>query len=164
MGDELAGVVVQQPFAAPGTPFPPPPYVRSAGRPKNAPRPVAAVHRDRADGIVGLQSALDEEHRPADQDSGCAGDRSGDEGAPRGNRDQPGERPAPLASIEGSGVPYFIHMYNIAPMLPAAPASMVLVAITPMRRSDPARVDPGLNPNHLKQREDECPNQRRRIL
>src|SRR2546428_12360864 len=59
---------------------------------------------------------------------------------------------APFASMDGSGLPYLSHRYSIAVMPPAAPASMVLVAITPMRRSDPARVDPGLNPNHPKHR------------
>ena len=59
---------------------------------------------------------------------------------------------APFAIIEGSGLPYLLHMYSIAVTLPAAPASMVFVAITPMRRSDPASVEPGLKPNHPKHR------------
>ena len=59
---------------------------------------------------------------------------------------------APFAIIDGSGLSYLSHMYNIAVMLPAAPASMVLVAITPMRRSDPAKVEPALKPNHPKAR------------
>src|SRR5881296_773584 len=59
---------------------------------------------------------------------------------------------APFASMDGSGLSYLIHMYSIAVMLPAAPASMVLVAITPMRRSEPASVEPALKPNHPKAR------------
>src|SRR5213594_2219205 len=36
---------------------------------------------------------------------------------------------APLAIIEGSGFPYLNHMYSMAVMLPAAPASIVFVEI-----------------------------------
>src|SRR5436190_1422250 len=63
-------------------------------------------------------------------------------------------RPAsvPFANIEGSGLSYLIHMYSIAVMLPAAPASIVFVAMTPMRKSEPASVEPALKPNHPKAR------------
>src|SRR2546427_3004376 len=54
----------------------------------------------------------------------------------------------PLAIIEGSGLPYLNHMYSIEVIPPAAPASIVFVAMTPMRRSDPASVEPALKPNH----------------
>src|SRR5213083_2480039 len=54
----------------------------------------------------------------------------------------------PLAIIEGSGLPYLNHMYSIDVIPPAAPASIVFVAMTPMRRSDPASVEPALKPNH----------------
>ncbi len=37
-------------------------------------------------------------------------------------------------------------------MLPAAPASIVFAAMTAMRESEPASVEPALNPNHPKQR------------
>src|SRR2546430_7910730 len=59
-------------------------------------------------------------------------------------------RPAsvPFAIIEGSGLPYLSHMYSIDVTPPAAPASIVFVAITPMRTSEPASVEPALNPNH----------------
>src|SRR5947209_3132645 len=40
----------------------------------------------------------------------------------------------------------------MADMPPAAPASMVFVATTAMRESEPASVDPALKPNHPKQR------------
>src|SRR5437016_13333879 len=53
----------------------------------------------------------------------------------------------PFAIIEGSGLPYLNHMYSIDVIPPAAPASIVFVAMTPMRRSEPASVDPALNPN-----------------
>src|SRR5213592_3075570 len=58
----------------------------------------------------------------------------------------------PLAIIDGSGLPYLSHMYSIDVIPPAAPASIVFVAMTPMRRSEPASVDPALNPNHPKAR------------
>ena len=58
----------------------------------------------------------------------------------------------PFASIDGSGLPYLRHTYSIAVSPPAAPASIVFVAMTPMRRSEPASVDPALNPNHPKAR------------
>src|SRR5207249_4768393 len=58
----------------------------------------------------------------------------------------------PFASIDGSGLPYLSHTYSIAVALPAAPASIVFVAMTPMRRSEPANVDPALKPNHPKAR------------
>src|SRR2546430_1274928 len=43
-------------------------------------------------------------------------------------------RPAsvPFASIEGSGLPYLIHMYTIAVMPPAAPASIGVIATNTM--------------------------------
>src|SRR2546428_9222311 len=57
-----------------------------------------------------------------------------------------------FATSAGSGLPYFRHTYSIAVTPPAAPASIVFVAMTPMRRSEPASVDPALNPNHPKAR------------
>src|SRR2546429_9418896 len=54
----------------------------------------------------------------------------------------------PFAIIEGSGLPYLSHMYSIEVTPPAAPASIVFVAMTPMRRPEPASVEPALNPNH----------------
>ena len=63
-------------------------------------------------------------------------------------------RPAsmPFAIIEGSGFPNFRIMRTIAARAPPAEASMVLVATTAMRRSVPARVEPGLKPNQPKAR------------
>src|SRR5258706_15262495 len=58
----------------------------------------------------------------------------------------------PFASIDGSGLPYLSHTYSIAVIPPAAPASIVFVAMTPMRRSEPANVDPALKPNQPKAR------------
>ena len=56
----------------------------------------------------------------------------------------------PFASIDGSGLPYFIHTQAIAEIAPAAPASIVFVATTPMRTSVPASVEPALKPNQPK--------------
>src|SRR5213075_2547765 len=58
----------------------------------------------------------------------------------------------PFASIDGSGLPYLSHTYSIAVSPPAAPASIVFVAMTAMRTSEPASVDPALKPNHPKAR------------
>ena len=52
--------------------------------------------------------------------------------------------------MEASGLPYRIHMYNIAEMPPAIPASMVFTATEPIRSAplpDAPSVEPGLNPN-----------------
>ncbi len=58
-------------------------------------------------------------------------------------------RPAsmPLASMLGSGLPNLVQTYSIAVKAPAAPASMVFTAMTAMRRSPPASVEPALKPN-----------------
>src|SRR5260370_40789343 len=56
----------------------------------------------------------------------------------------------PLAVIVGSGLPFDQHMYSIALSDAAAPASIVLTAMRPMRRAplpEAARVLPGLKPN-----------------
>src|SRR5437879_12945617 len=58
----------------------------------------------------------------------------------------------PLAIMLGSGLPKRAHMKNIAKIAPDADASMVLTAITEIRRSPPASVLPGLKPNHPKAR------------
>src|SRR5258708_28663895 len=57
---------------------------------------------------------------------------------------------SPLPDMEASGFLYRSHMYNMAPKLPAIPASMVFTAMEPMRRlpfPDAPNVEPGLNPN-----------------
>src|SRR5437588_9462170 len=59
-------------------------------------------------------------------------------------------RPAniPLHIIEGSG--FLVrnhHIHNVAPTAPVAEASIVFTATTAIRRSVPARVQPGLKPN-----------------
>src|SRR5438045_541516 len=62
---------------------------------------------------------------------------------------KPASRPLPL--IEASGLPYRIHMYSMAEIPPAIPASIVFTATDPIRSAplpDAPRVDPGLNPNH----------------
>src|SRR6267142_2883664 len=54
----------------------------------------------------------------------------------------------PLNIIEGSG--FFVrthHIHNVAAKAAVAEASMVLTATTAIRRSVPASVEPGLNPN-----------------
>src|SRR5581483_6788937 len=58
-------------------------------------------------------------------------------------------RPAsmPLQHMLGSGLPLRHHIHKHEPRHPVAEASMVLVATTAMRRSVPANVEPGLNPN-----------------
>ncbi len=53
----------------------------------------------------------------------------------------------PFAIIDGSGFPNFHIMKSIAVIAPPAEASIVFVATTPMRRSVPASVEPGLKPN-----------------
>src|SRR5262245_40564557 len=53
----------------------------------------------------------------------------------------------PLIIMLMSGLPYLLHMQNIATIAPEAEASIVLTAITEMRRSAPASVLPGLKPN-----------------
>src|SRR5262249_47473141 len=62
-------------------------------------------------------------------------------------------RPAsmPLHIIDGSGfIPLAYIMNNIDVNAPATPASIVLTVTVLMRRSVPAKVDPGLNPNQPK--------------
>src|SRR5437879_9245919 len=53
----------------------------------------------------------------------------------------------PLAIIEGSGLPYLNHMYSIDMNPPAAPASIVFVAMTPLRRTHHTTVEPELKRN-----------------
>ena len=59
-------------------------------------------------------------------------------------------RPAsmPLHIMDGSG--FFVrthHIQRVAPKAPVAEASIVFTATTAMRRSVPARLEPGLKPN-----------------
>src|SRR5205085_2776902 len=59
-------------------------------------------------------------------------------------------RPAnmPLHIMDGSGFLVLNHQtYSVVDKAAVEPAIMVLTAITAMRRSVPARVEPGLNPN-----------------
>src|SRR5665213_162232 len=58
-------------------------------------------------------------------------------------------RPAsiPLAIMPGSHFLVLTFIYNAAAKAPLALANIVLTAITEIRRSVPARVEPGLNPN-----------------
>ena len=74
----------------------------------------------------------------------------GDERAGRGDGHQAGQHA--VAIMPGSGLPNFHIMKIIAASAPPAEASMVFVATTPMRRSVPARVEPGLKPNQPKAR------------
>src|SRR5437879_6108915 len=59
-------------------------------------------------------------------------------------------RPAsrPFAVIDGSGLPNFFHITNIADKQPNAEARIVFVMTTVRRRSVPANVEPPLNPIH----------------
>ena len=64
-------------------------------------------------------------------------------------------RPAsmPLHIMEGSG--FFVrnhHIQIVAARAPVAEANIVFTATTAMRRSVPARLEPGLNPNQPKAR------------
>src|SRR4029077_1606668 len=64
-------------------------------------------------------------------------------------------RPAsiPLHIMLGSGLLLRNHhLHNVAPKAPVALASIVFTATTAMRRSVPASVEPGLNPNQPKAR------------
>src|SRR5215472_10038273 len=59
----------------------------------------------------------------------------------------------PLHIIDGSG--FLVrthHIQRVAPNAPVAEASMVFTATTEMRRSVPARLEPGLKPNQPKAR------------
>ena len=59
----------------------------------------------------------------------------------------------PFIIMVGSGFFVFAsHIYNVAAIAPVADAIMVLTATTAIRRSPPAKVDPGLNPNQPKAR------------
>src|ERR1700761_9369946 len=61
-------------------------------------------------------------------------------------------RPAsmPLQERDGSGFPMRIQAMIMAATAPAAEASIVFVAITPICGSDEESVEPGLNPNQPK--------------
>ena len=73
------------------------------------------------------------------------GDDAVDEGARRGDRDQAGQHAVDHHARVGlaEAYPHVEHRGERA----GVPASIVLTATTPMRRSPPASVEPGLKPN-----------------
>src|SRR5260221_2560992 len=63
----------------------------------------------------------------------------------------------PLHIMDGSGFLVLTHhIQSVDASAPVAEASMGLTATTLMRKSGPARVDPGLNPNQPKARMNEA--------
>ena len=59
----------------------------------------------------------------------------------------------PLHIMLGSGFLVRIsHIHNVAANAPVAEASIVFTAMTPIRKSPPARVEPALKPNQPKAR------------
>ena len=58
----------------------------------------------------------------------------------------------PLHIIVGSGLPVVNQTSSMPNTAPLALASIVFVAMMPMRPSEPARELPALNPNHPKAR------------
>src|SRR5436309_5495590 len=144
------------PRTAPGTPFHPSPYVPSAKSPsERIPHrpltpwteiaPTGSSMRSRAS----MKNTATHTSTPATPPINTA-----DGAVTNAHGAVMATSPAnvPFASLDGSGLPYFRHTYSIAVTPPAAPASIVFVAMTPMRRSEPASVDPALNPNHPKAR------------
>ena len=56
----------------------------------------------------------------------------------------------PLHMSVGSGFIFFAHKVSMAAIAPVMLASTVLTATTLIARSDPARIEPELSPNHPK--------------
>jgi hypothetical protein len=166
MGEELRGISIEQiryssRYDVPAV------TVRSVceeAKSQASPGSIDAVNRDGAHGIIDLHYPLNEERCFHNQDARyeaikqAAGAFTNAQGAVIATR------PAsiPLHIMLGSGLPLrTLHIHNIDPKAPVAPASIVLTAITEICRSPPADVDPGLNPNHpdhleRKPREDGC--------